>query len=167
MAAPLAVGAFVEARRSDLTRWRLPLELTVLGWTAFDLFAHAGWFGQLVRLLFLLCGLRLALPRQPPQRRQLLLMGFLLFLTTAVSNADFEFFVWTVAWMMAATFCLLQLAWEQPAALRPGPSARAPFRLVPVWAGGALLLAGGFFLALPRLNAGWRPFPAFGAALGR
>ena len=167
MALPLALAAFVEFQRADISRWRLPLELAVLGWAAFDLLAHAGWFGQLVRLLFLLCGLRLALPHLLPQRRQLLLMGFLLFLTTAVSSAEAEFFAWTLVWMAASTLCLLQLAWEQPAALRPGPSARAPFRLVPLWTGGAVLLAAGFFLALPRLNAGWRPFTTFGAALGR
>ena len=167
MAAPLALAALVEYLRADISRWRLPLELAVMAWSGFDLFTHAGWFGQVVRLLFLLTGLRLALPRQPPQRRQLLLMGFLLFLTTAVSTANAEFFAWTLLWMVASTLCLLQLAWEQPAALRPGPSARAPFRLVPLWAGGAVLLAAGFFLALPRLNAGWRPFTTFGAALGR
>ena len=167
MAAPLAAAAIVEFRRSDLSRWHLLLELAVAGWSAFDVFAHAGWFGQTVRLIFLLCGLRLALPRQAPQRRQLLLMGFLLFLTTAISNADFEFFVWTVVWMFATTLCLLQLAWEQPAALRPGPSARAPFRLVPLWAAGAVVLASGFFLAMPRVSTGWRPFTGFGAALGK
>ena len=167
MALPLVLAAVVEFQRRDISRWRLPLELAVLGWSAFDFFAHAGWFGQVVRLLFLLSGLRLALPRQPAQRRQLLLMGFLLFLTTAVSSAEVEFFAWTLLWMAAATLCLLQLAWEQPAALRPGPSARAPFRLVPLWTGGAVLLAAGFFLALPRLNAGWRPFTTFGAAFGK
>ncbi|HXC16693.1 MAG TPA: transglutaminaseTgpA domain-containing protein [Holophagaceae bacterium] len=167
MAAPLVAAVVVEGRRWDLSRWRLPLELAVIAWLAFDLLAHPGFFGQMVRLLFLLSGLRLALPRQPPQRRQLLLMGFLLFLTTAISNADFEFFAWTILWMLAATLALLQLAWEQPASLRHGPSSRPPFRLVPFWAAGALALAGCFFLLLPRLNAGWRPFPAFGAALGR
>ncbi|HET6329545.1 MAG TPA: transglutaminaseTgpA domain-containing protein [Holophagaceae bacterium] len=167
MAVPLVAAAVVEWRRWDLSRWRLPVELAVIAWLAFDLLTHPGFFGEMVRLLFLLSGLRLALPRQPPQRRQLLLMGFLLFLTTAISNADFEFFAWTLLWMITATLTLLQLAWEQPAALRHGPSSRPPFRLVPFWAAGALALAGCFFLLLPRLNAGWRPFPAFGAALGR
>lgn len=167
MAAPLLLAAGVEFRRWDLSRWRLPLELAVIAWLAFDLLTHAGFFGQMVRLLFLLSGLRLALPRQPPQRRQLLLMGFLLFLTTAISNTDLEFFAWAMFWMLAATLALLQLAWEPPSSLRHGPSPRPPFRLVPLWAAGALVLAGGFFLLLPRLNTGWRPFPSFGAALGR
>ncbi len=167
MALPLIAALGVEFLRADLSRWRLPLELAVLAWVAFDLLTHAGFFGQMVRLLFLLSGLRLALPRQAPQRRQLLLMGFLLFLTTAISNADFEFFLWTIAWMLTATLALLQLAWEPPASLRHGPAPRPPFRLVPAWAAGAALLAAGFFLLLPRLNAGWRPFPSFGAALGR
>ena len=166
MAGPLLAALVVEWRRWDLSRWRLPLELAVLAWTAFDLLAHPGFFGQVVRLLFLLGALRLALPRQPAQRRQILLMGFLLFLTTAISNADLEFFAWTLIWMMSATICLLQLAWEPAASLR-GPTARPPFRLVPLWALGALALAGGFFLAMPRLNAGWRPIPSLGAALGR
>jgi transglutaminase-like putative cysteine protease len=167
MAAPLVAAAVVEMRRWDLARWRLPLELAVIAWLAFDFLAHPGFFGELVRLLFLLSGLRLALPRQPPQRRQLLLMGFLLFLTTAISNADLEFFAWALLWMVATILALLQLAWEQPASLRQGPLARPPFRLVPFWAAGVLALAGAFFLLLPRLNAGWRPFPTFGAALGR
>ncbi|HEU4952160.1 MAG TPA: transglutaminaseTgpA domain-containing protein [Holophagaceae bacterium] len=167
MAAPLAAAALAEGLRRDFGRWRLPLELAVLGWTAFDLLTHPGFFGALVRLLFLLAGLRLALPRQTTQRRQLLLIGFLLFLTTAISNSDLEFFAWTLAWMLTATAALLQQAWEVPAALRPGPAARPPFRLVPLWAAGALALAAGFFLILPRLNTGWRPFPTFGAALGR
>src|SRR5690348_13101150 len=98
MAVPLLAAMLVETKRWDLSRWRLPLELAVIAWLAFDLLAHPGFFGQMVRLLFLLSGLRLALPRQPPQRRQLLLMGFLLFLTTAISNADFEFFAWTIMW---------------------------------------------------------------------
>lgn len=167
MAAPLALAALVELLRRDLSRWRVPLELAVLGWTALDLFIHPGFFGALVRLLFLLGGLRLALPRQPAQRRQLLLIGFLLFLTTAISNSDLEFFAWTLVWMFTATGALLQQAWEAPAALRPGPTARPPFRLVPLWGAGALLMAGGFFLLLPRLNTGWRPFPSFSAALGK
>ena len=167
MAAPLVAALFVEWRRLDLSRWRLPLELAVIGWLVFDKLIHPGFFGQLVRLLFLLSGLRLALPRQPPQRRQLLLMGFLLFLTTAISNSDLEFFAWTLLWMLATVLGLLQLAWEQPAALRPGPSARPPFRLVPVWTLSALVMAAAFFLALPRLNAGWQPFGFFGAGIGR
>jgi transglutaminase-like putative cysteine protease len=167
MAAPLAAAAVVEIRRWDLARWRLPLELAIIAWLAFDFLTHPGFFGELVRLLFLLSGLRLALPRQPPQRRQLLLMGFLLFLTTTISNADLEFFAWTLLWMVAATLSLLQLAWEQPASLRQGPLARPPYRLVPFWAAGTLAMAGCFFLLLPRLNTGWRPFPAFGAALGK
>ena len=167
MAAPLVAAAIVEAFRWDLSRGRLPLELAVIGWLAFDILVHPGFFGQVVRLLFLLSGLRLALPRQPPQRRQLLLMGFLLFLTTAISNADLEFFAWALLWMLTATLALLQLAWEQPASLRHGPSPRPPFRLVPFWIVGALAMAGCFFLLLPRLNTGWRPFPSFGAALGR
>lgn len=167
MALPLVAALVVEYLRADLSRWRLPLELLVIAWLAFDLLANHGFFGQLVRLLFLLSGLRLALPRQAAQRRQLLLMGFLLFLTTAISNADFEFFIWTIVWMLTATLALLQLAWEPPASLRHGPAPRPPFRLVPAWAAGALALAGLFFLLLPRLNAGWRPFPSFGAALGK
>lgn len=167
MAAPLLAAAFIELRRWDLSKWRLPLELLILAWLAFDLLTHPGFFGEMVRLLFLLSGLRLALPRQPGHRRQLLLMGFLLFLTTAISNADLEFFFWALAWMVSATLALLQLAWEPPASLRHGTSPRPPFRLVPFWAAGTLAMAGCFFLLLPRLSAGWRPFPAFGAALGR
>ncbi len=167
MAAPLLVAVLVEWQRWDLSRWRLPSELAIIGWLAFDFLTHPGFFGEVVRLLFLLSGLRLALPRQPPQRRQLLLMGFLLFLTTAISTANLEFFAWTLLWLITVTLALLQLAWEQPASLRHGPTARPPFRLVPLWALGALLLASGFFLALPRLNTNWRPFPTFGSALGR
>ena len=167
MAIPLLFAALVESLRRDLTRWRLPLELLILAWLAFDFLTHPGFFGALVRLLFLLSGLRLALPRQVTQRRQLLLMGFLLFLTTAISNANLEFFLWALAWMIAATLALLQLAWEPPASLRPGPAARPPYRLVFGWAGSGLLLAAAFFLLLPRINSGWRPFPSFGTALGR
>ncbi|MBS1785542.1 MAG: transglutaminase domain-containing protein [Acidobacteria bacterium] len=167
MAVPLVAALGVEYLRVDLSRWRLPLELAVLGWLGLDLLVNHGFFGQMVRLLFLLSGLRLALPRQSAQRRQLLLMGFLLFLTTAISNADVEFFLWTLVWMLTATLALLQLAWEPPASRRHGPAPRPPFRLVPAWAAGALALAGLFFLLLPRLNTGWRPFPSFGAALGR
>ncbi|MBS1766115.1 MAG: DUF3488 domain-containing protein [Acidobacteria bacterium] len=167
MAAPLVAALFVEWRRLDLSRWRLPLELAVIAWLVLDKLVHPGFFGQLVRLLFLLSGLRLALPREPPQRRQLLLMGFLLFLTTAISNSDLEFFAWTLLWMVTVVLDLLQLAWEQPAALRPGPSARAPFRLAPLWSLSALAMAGAFFLLMPRLSTGWRPFATFGAGIGR
>jgi hypothetical protein len=165
MALPLAFAIAVEAMRMDLGRWRQPLEFLALALVLLDFFARHGFFGVVVHTLFLLCGLRLALPREVPQRRQLLLMGFLLFLTTAISTTDLAFLAWALAWMAGAGLQLLQLSWEHSASLRRGPTLRPPYGRMPLWVLSALGISSLFFLILPRLTVGWRPLPAMRAAL--
>jgi hypothetical protein len=130
-----------------------------------------GFLAIVVHLLFMLMGLRLSLPRELPQRRQLLLMGFLLFLTTAISTADLEFMAWAAAWIAGASIVLLQQAWEPSAMLRRGPIPNPPYFRSLRWTLACLLLAGAFFVFLPRITLGLRPLPwsvsAFtGAAAG-
>ena len=91
LAMPLLAAALVQWRDWSLTAWRRGLELLALAGFLFLLLLRVGGLLTVVDLLFLLCGVRLCLPRDVPQRRQLLLMGFLLFITTAVSTADLDF----------------------------------------------------------------------------
>jgi transglutaminase-like putative cysteine protease len=162
MALPLAAAAVVEALRRDLSGIRRWLEIGALAFFLLDLFQGRGIFPVAIHTLFLLAGLRLALPRERPQRRQLLLMGFLLFLTSAVSTTDLDFLAWAVAWLLAAMAVLLQQSWEASALLRPGIPAPPPFRKAPLWALGAFAFGSVFFLLLPRISLGLRPVPFLG-----
>ncbi len=149
---PLLLGALVEALRLDLSRWRRWLEVAALLVFVLDVLSPTGRRNPVVvavHTLFVLCGLRLVLPRELPQRRQLLFMGFLLFITTTVTTAELGFMGWAVAWVLGASVVLLQLAWEQSAQLRRGPLQRAPLGRAVRWTAGVLALAGGFFLVLP------------------
>lgn len=164
MALPLTAAALVEALRWDLGRLQRWLEVGAVLFFLGDLAQGRGVFPVAIHTLFLLAGLRLALPREAAQRRQLVLMGFLLFLTTAVSTTDLAFLAWALAWMGCAALALLQLSWEASASLRRGVPSRPPYGRVPAWVGGSLLLGAGFFLLLPRLHAGFRPTAFLGAS---
>ncbi len=164
MALPLAAAGIVELLRWDVSHRRRWLEIGALFFFLGDLARGQGLFPVAIHTLFVLAGVRLALPREPGHRRQLLLMGFLLFLTTAIGTTDIVFLAWTVAWTWAAILALLQQSWEPSAALRRGGLARPPYARVPLWVGSALLLGAGFFLIMPRLSLGLRPGALFGAA---
>ena len=163
MAVPLVAAVGVEAARLDLGRWRrwlqsllilvLVLEVPILRRQS------GGFLAIVVHLLFMLMGLRLSLPRELPQRRQLLLMGFLLFLTTAISTADLQFMGWAAAWVAGTSIVLLQQAWEPSAMLRRGPTPTPPYSRALRWTLACLILAGGFFVFLPRITLGLRPLP--------
>ncbi|MDE3245000.1 MAG: DUF3488 domain-containing protein [Acidobacteriota bacterium] len=163
MAVPLVAAVGVEVARLDLGRWRRWLQtfvILVLFLEVPILRRQSGAFLSIVvHLLCMLMGLRLALPREMPQRRQLLLMGFLLFLTTAISTADLEFMAWAVAWAMGSSIVLLQQAWEPSAQLRRGPTPRPPYARSLRWTLACLILAAGFFVFLPRITLGLRPLP--------
>ncbi|MBL0210568.1 MAG: DUF3488 domain-containing protein [Holophagaceae bacterium] len=163
MAVPLGAAAGVEAARLDLGRWRRWLQTLLILLLALEvpiLRRQSGSFlAILVHLLFMLMGLRLSLPRELPQRRQLLLMGFLLFLTTAISTADLEFMAWAAAWVAGTALVLLQQAWEPSALLRRGPVPIPPYARTLRWTLACLLLAGAFFVFLPRITLGLRPLP--------
>jgi hypothetical protein len=164
MALPLLLAAAVEGLRWDLSRHHRWLEVGALLYFLGHLFRGRGLFMVAIHTLFLLGGVRLVLPREPAHRRQLLLMGFLLFLTTALGTTDLFFLVWMLAWFFAATLALLQQSWEPSASLRRGTLSRPPYGRVPLWVGAALLLGAGFFVILPRLNLGLRPSLFLGAS---
>lgn len=157
MALPLMGAVAVEALRWDLGRFRRWLEIGALLFFLGDLARGQGVFAVAIHTLFVLAGVRLALPREPSHRRQLLLMAFLIFLTSAIGTSDIFFLVWTLVWSSVTTLALLQLSWEPSAALRRGLLARPPYARTPLWVGAALLFGAGFFLVLPRLNLGLRP----------
>ena len=163
MAVPLAAAAGVEAARLDLGRWRRWLQTLLIVLLALEVLIlrrqSGSFLAILVHLLFMLMGLRLALPRELPQRRQLLLMGFLLFLTTAISTADLEFMGWAAAWVAGTSIVLLQQAWEPSAVLRRGPVPTPPYARALRWTLACLILAGAFFVFLPRITLGLRPLP--------
>ena len=157
MSLPLLAAAMVEGFRRDLGRYQRWLELGALLFFLVDLARGRGVFPVAIHTLFLLGGLRLALPRELRHRRQLVLMGFLLLLTTTVSTTDLAFLAWALAWLAAAALALLQLSWESSASLQRGAPSPPPYRWVPIWAGAALVIGAGIFLLLPRLQAGLRP----------
>ena len=156
MAAPLLWAALAEARGWGLLRWRLVVELVALAGFLAQVVARTGLLPTVVNTLFLLCGARLCLPRGLPQRRQLLLMGFLLFLTTAISTTDLDFLLWSVAWVACTAAVLLQQTWGQSGQRRHGHPQPPPFRLVLPWTVLVVVLAAGFFVILPRLRVGIR-----------
>jgi len=169
MALPLAAAAGVEILRWDLGRYHRWLEVGALAFFLADLARGHGILPVAIQTLFVLAGMRLALPRELPQRRQLLLMGFLLFLITAVSSTDLVFLILALLWLGSAAAALLQQSWETSASLRRGVLLRPPYARVPGWIGAALLVGAAFFLILPRLNAGFRPaaFPGSPAMAAR
>ena len=164
-ALPLGLAALVEGRRLDLLPWRRSLEVSALLLLVADVALNRNLLGALTRLLFLLMGLRLALPRQRRDRRQLLLMAFLVFLTTAISTTDLAFLLASLAFLLAGAATLLHQNWEESASLRRGPSAPPPFRRLGPWLAGILALAGAAFLVMPRVTLGLRPLPALGRGL--
>ncbi len=166
MVLPLVAAAVVQALRWDLDRHRRWLEVGALLLFLGNLTRGHGILPVAIQTLFVLAGARLALPRELPQRRQLLLIGFLLFLTTAIAGTDLLFLFGALAWACAATLALLQQAWEPSAALRPGPPPRPPLAWVPLWVGAATLFGAGFFVILPRLSLGLRPALLARAATG-
>src|ERR1035438_5655946 len=163
MAAPLVAAAVVQAFRWDVLRYHRWVEGGALLFFLADLARGHSLFTVAIHTLFVLAGVRLVLPREPSHRRQLLLMGFLLFLTTAIGATDVLFLLWTLAWACAATLALLQQSWEPSAALGRGTLVRPPYALVPWWVGASVLFGAGFFLIMPRLSLGLRPALVFGA----
>jgi protein-glutamine gamma-glutamyltransferase len=166
MTLPLLAAAVVEARRRDLGPWRRILEIFALLVFLLQIWMRVNLVLLTVNLLFLLCGIRLALPREPPQRRQILLMGFLLFLTTTLADFGVEFIGWALAWVGATGILLMQLNWERSAAHRPGPLSRPPYGRMAKWSLAVVLVASGFFVVLPRLRLGFRAFPVGMQGLG-
>ena len=162
MALPLLGGFLVELLRYDLDRWRRLLEFTALGFFIILVLARTELLPAVTLTIFMLCGIRLALPREVQHRRQLLLMGFLLFLTTGISNQDPSFLFWVIVWTALASGILLELSWQRSALLRRGPIAPPPLRKVLPWTLAAALISVPFFLLLPRLALGIRPFVGIG-----
>ena len=159
MVAPLLLAGLAELRGWSLERWRRLVELTALAGFLVMILARVGLLPTVVSTLFLLCGARLCLPRALPERRQILLMGFLLFLTTAITTSELGFFLWAVLWAAGAATVLLEQAWGKSALLGQGLLQPPPFRRVLPWTALALVLAAGFFVILPRLRLGFRGLP--------
>lgn len=159
MAVPLLAAAAAEWRGASLYRFRRALEIAALAVFLLHVALRAGVLATTVDTLFVLCGVRLCLPRETPQRRQILLMGFLVFLTTAISTAEIDFLAWCVVWTAGGGYCLLHLNWERAAQLQAGSAPRAPLRAAPLWLAATVALGAGFFVTLPRLRTGVRNLP--------
>ena len=159
MALPLVAALAVQAGSWRTARWQRPLELLALAWVLVLLVLRAGVLVTVVDTLFLLCGVRLCLPRGLAQRRQVLLMGFLLFTTTAVTTADLDFLVWSLAWLAGTSLVLLQQTWDASAVLGQGPAKAPPYLLAGRWCAGAAILGAGMFILLPRPHQGTRRLP--------
>ena len=164
MALPLAMAAVMQMLRWDINRCHRWVEIGALIFFLGDLARGRGVFLVAIQTLFVLAGARLVLSRDLSHRRQLLLIGFLLFLTTAIGTTDLTFLVWTLAWSCAATLALLQQSWEPSAALRRGVQSPPPYAQVPVWVGAALVFGAGVFIIMPRLSLGFRPALLLGAS---
>ncbi|MDR0498217.1 MAG: DUF3488 domain-containing protein, partial [Holophagales bacterium] len=158
MALPLAAAAIVEAVRLKLSRWRRLLEIACLFIAIVCRFTNLEWMTIVILLLFMLCAIRLSLPREQKHRRQIIFIAFLLFMLTTVANTSISFLPWTLIWTATAALALLQLNWENAANLK-GTMASPPLRYVAVWIPIAALIGGILFIALPRPFVGWRPMP--------
>ncbi len=159
MAVPLVAAAAVEAQRWDMSRYRRVLEIAALVALAGQILLRIGLVPTTVITLFVLCGIRLTLPREAPQRRQLLLMGFLLFLVTAIATFEMDFLFWALAWTAGSSLVLFHHAWEASAALRKSHAQPPPYRYILPWTVAALVLASLCFAAMPRQTLGLRFFP--------
>ena len=164
MALPLLAAVLVEALRWDFSRRQRWLEFGALCLVLGHLSQGRGLFTVAIHTLFVLGGVRLVLPRELFHRRQLLLMSFMLLLTTALATTDVLFLLGVLVWFMCATLALLQQSWEGSANLRRGAPSPPPYARVPLWVGLALLLGSGFFLLMPRLTLGLRPRLFLGAS---
>jgi hypothetical protein len=157
MGLPLAAAAMVQLLRWDLDRYHRWVEIGALVFFLGDLTRGRGIFTVAIHTLFVLAGARLVLSRDLPHRRQLLLIGFLLFLTTAIGTTDITFLIWTLVWSGTVTLALLQQSWEPSAALRRGAQPHPPYAHVPMWVAAAAVFGAGFFIIMPRLSLGLRP----------
>ena len=166
MGLPLGAAVWVEWQRWNLDRFRRVLEIAALVAVLAQVFLRISLVPLTMNTLFLLCGIRLALPREAPQRRQLILMGFLLFLVTAIATFEVTFLFWALAWTAGTCLMLLQQSWEASATLRRGLAPPPPYRLVVRWTLAALLIAGACFVLLPRQTMGLRFFPWGAGGLG-
>ena len=160
LALPLLAAALAEWRGWSLAAWRRRLELAALAALLLQLVLRVELLSMVMNTLAVLCAVRLCLPRGIPQRRQILLMGFLLFLTTAITTSELDFLIWSTAWVAGSAAVLLQLNWEKSAQLRRGALQAPPYARVLGWTAGALVLASGFFVILPRLHVGFSRLPA-------
>ncbi len=164
MALPLLLALAVEALRWDLSHRHRWLEFGALCMVLGHLSQGRGLFTVAIQTLFVLGGVRLVLPREMFHRRQLLLMSFMLLLTTALATTDVLFLLGALVWFISATLALLQQSWEASATLRRGAPSPPPYARVPLWVGLALLLGAGFFVIMPRLTLGLRPRVFLGAS---
>jgi len=163
MSLPLILAAMVEWRGWNLKPWRRSLELMAVLVLLLMGAAHISLIQLLTNLVFLLCGIRLALPRTLAQRRQLLLMGFLLLLMAAMSLPSLDFALWAALWTVVTARSLAHQAWSMPGS---GP----PLRSLGAWTAVILLISALCFLALPRVGSasqlsGWG-IRGFGSAVG-
>jgi hypothetical protein len=159
MVAPLLAALLVEARRWNLHRHRRILEFAALGIFLAQVFLRIGVVSITVNTLFVLSGIRLSLPREAPQRRQVLLMGFLLFLVTTVATFEMDFLFWALAWALGTCLFLLHHAWESSAALRRTVVFPPPYTRALRWTAAVFLLAGLCFVVLPRHALGLHFLP--------
>ncbi len=159
MSVPLLLAALVEARRWSVLRYRRHLEIGALGALLLQIFLRIGLVPITVNTLFILCGVRLVLPREAPQRRQLLLMGFLLFLVTAIATFELDFLLWALVWTAGTCLVLLHQAWETSSSLRRSLAQPPPYRQVLPWTAACMVLASLCFIVLPRQTLGLRFFP--------
>ncbi|MCE1228157.1 MAG: DUF3488 and transglutaminase-like domain-containing protein [Firmicutes bacterium] len=166
MAVPLLLALPVEYRRWELGRYHRGFELLAVAAIVIQFALRIGLVVLTVNTLFVLCGARLMLPRQQAQRRQLVLMSFLLFLVTAIATFEMGFLFWTLAWLAGALVTLLQQNWDEAAVQRRGVVPTPPYRQLPRWFLATVMLAGLCFLVLPRHSLGLRFFPLGMGGLG-
>ena len=171
MAFPLLIAAAVEAAGLNLSRWRRLVEVACLLGLVLCRLARLGWVIVIILLLFMLCGARLALPREPAQRRQIVFMSFLLFLLTAVANTSISFLPMALLWTAIAAAALLQLNWEKRPVREGAALGMPPLKKAITWTIAAAAISSGLFLILPRPVLRWRPLPFgvhgfFGATAG-
>lgn len=157
MATPLILALATEGWKADLRAWERWLQGGALAYVAILIGLGTELVPGTAQLLFFLTAIRLALPRHLAQRRQILLMGFLLFLLGAVASPAPGFALWMLAWLGTAASLLMTQAWEGSAQFGRSLPQKPPLRQLPALLLSALGLGILIFALLPRISAGLRP----------
>ncbi len=156
MGVPLLSAAMAQSSKRDLSSYRKRLEWLALILLALMLFSGMGLVPVTIILIFMLCSVRLSLPRELSQQRQLLLMSFLLFLVTSIATVEWFFLPFLVIYGLLSCV-ILMLINDRATQIRLGrnqPLEATPGRPLLIWLIMASFIGIILFAMVPRYRLG-------------